>query len=256
MIVRQSLHVIVRCTIRRQWRLEDRFGQRGSGKRPHGEKREPAEKLDHSQFGHDGRHALDEVQNLRQSRPFSSILFLTCSQHFGGIFRGREHRHQYAGQKDGRTDGERHVDTLRQLSCTCLVGHAQLSHKPRQIRGNPRANADDEGLQHKAVAPLRLWQFVCDQGPERLHAHIDAGIEHPQESCSHPQFTAVGHKKQRHRTENCTNQKEGPAPPPPRVPRVVTEVPNDGLHQKARQRGGNPKHRNLILARTQGLKNS
>ena len=253
LIVCQSQHVVICGLLGRQRRLEDSLRQRWRGKRPHGEEGKPAEELDHTQFDHDRWHALDEFHNFCQSRALGLFL-LSCPQHLWGVFSRGEHGDQNAGQEDGRANGKRHIDTLRQLPRSRLVGHAQLGHKPRQIRRNPRANANDEGLQHKSITALRLRQFVRNQCAERLHAHIDAGIEDPQESCRHPEFAAVRHEKQRNRTENGPDQKEGATPSPPRMPRVVAEVPDNGLHQKPRQRGGNPKHGNLVLARAKRLK--
>ena len=40
------------------------------------------------------------------------------------------------------------------------------------------------------------------------------------------------------------------------MPRAVTQVTNDGLHNEPREGGRNPQQRNLILGSAQGLKDS
>src|SRR5690606_8744331 len=132
------------------------------------------------------------------------------------------------------------------------VGHAPLRQQPRQHAGHHRADADEEALHRVAGRALRRRQLVTDEGTERLHGHVERGIEQPQHACRDPQLRRVGHHQQRQCGEDRAPQEVGPAPPEPR-PGAVGEMADHGLHQKSRQRRGDPQPRHLLHVRTQGL---
>ena len=252
--VRLSLRIVIHRTCLWDGRSKHGLCQGWRGEGPHGEEREPTEKLDQPKLGHHWRHVRHERDNF--SQPRLPLPFVIRRQRFRRVLGGGENRDQNACHEHECPNGKGHEHAVWQFSCSSFVGDPQLGDEPGQIRRDPCTDANDERLQHKPVASLLFWQLVRNQCPKRFHAHVDARIQHPQKACGHPQLAAVRHKEQGQGTQDCPDQKERTTPSPPRMPRVVTQVPNDGLNNQARQWCGDPKHGNFILARAQGLEDA
>jgi hypothetical protein len=107
------------------------------------------------------------------------------------------------------------------------------------------ANADEKALRDEAQRTLFVVQPVGDKGPKRLHADVDAAVEHPEQRCRNPQRRSMGHGKQRQAGQDRPGQKVGPAAVQAR-PCPVTQRADDGLDDETRHRRGQPEQRNLV----------
>ncbi len=120
----------------------------------------------------------------------------------------------------------------------------------RQRGSDDRAEPDEKTLHREAARALKFRQQVGHKRAEGLHADVDAGIEHPQESGRHPERRTARHEDQRRRAQNRARQKIRTTTSK-RTPRPVAGVADDRLHDQSRERRGQPKNRNLIGPRAQ-----
>jgi hypothetical protein len=180
---------------------------------------------------------------------------LERSQHFRRVFAAAQHGPADRGEQHRAAEIEGVAHRLRHLAGTGGIGHAGPGQQPRQHARHHRADADEEALHRVAAGALRSRQLVADEGAERLHRHVDRGVEDPQRAGGDPQRRRIGHHEQRQRRQQRAGEEERP-PPAQADPGAVGQVAHHRLHQQAGQRCGDPQPRHLVHVRAQGLEDA
>jgi hypothetical protein len=115
----------------------------------------------------------------------------------------------------------------------------------RQRVGNRRPAADEKALGNEARGALIAIEFVGHESAKRLHRDVDGGIEHPQHPGRGPERGGIGHEPQSQRRKDGADEEIGP-PPAQARPGPVAHRPDQGLHEQAGHRTGQPQERELL----------
>ena len=114
---------------------------------------------------------------------------------------GPQHRAQRARRRRCRTNSARCPGIARFAAVPTLLTPACAKIHGSML-GDDRADADEEALHRIAGGALRWRQLIADEGAERLHRDVDAGVEDPQHARRHPQHRRMRHRDQRQRSEH------------------------------------------------------
>jgi hypothetical protein len=87
--------------------------------------------------------------------------------------------------------------------------------------------------------------FSTNEGPERLHRDVDAGIHNPQHACGEPEVWRIGHDEERQRSEYRAHQEIWTAAAQA-IPGPVTHVTNNWLHDQSGQWRRHPQDRDIV----------
>jgi len=106
----------------------------------------------------------------------------------GRIFLGGKHRPQHCHKQRNAPHPEADPHGLRNAARSGDVRHAPAIQFVRKDRTEHRTRADEGGLHGIAGGVLVLAQHVADEGPERLHGDVEAGVQRPQQHGGHEQL--------------------------------------------------------------------
>ena len=99
----------------------------------------------------------------------------------GRIFARGEHRPQHGDQQRRAADPEGVANGVGDASAGRDIGNSPPVEHRRDQRPQHGARADEGGLHRIAARVLVLAQHVADEGAERLHGDVEAGVERPQQ---------------------------------------------------------------------------
>src|SRR5258707_265471 len=201
---------------------------------PHAEQSQPSENLDYCKLLHCLRHISEGARNLSQQLGYDSDYFhetggaavslpthaLKLFHVFRWVFPGCEDGPQHREQKDDGADLERVLHCERNAAASS-ASHAELPKQPWQGVCQRGADADEKTLHDEAGGSLLNIQFVSDEGAEGLHADIDAGIQNPEQSGSHPERRRIRHEEECDTGEDGAGKKVWPTAAQS-VPRSIT----------------------------------
>ena len=174
----------------------------------------------------------------------------------GRIFLRREHRPQDREKQHRAAEPEAVADGVGDAAAGRVVRNTEMIEHVGEDRSDHRAGADEGGLECIAGGMLVLAQHVADEGAERLHRDVEAGVEHPQQDRGEQQGGSKRHHQQGKRGEDRATEEIGAAAAQPAEPGTVGQMPDDRLDEQAGQRRGDPQYRQVVEARSERLEDA
>ena len=163
---------------------------------------------------------------------------------------GGEHGDQNAGHENRCANGEGHEYALGNSPAATFDTPNWVTNQGKLEA--IRANANDQRLQHKSIAPLLVKPLSATKARNGSMLTLMLASSTYKPAAIHNR--CCKDKKSAMELNTARWLKERPSPT--WMPRVVAQMSNDGLNNQTRQRSGNQKHGNLILARPKRLKNA
>ena len=224
---------------------------------PHAEQAEPGADLHPGQPSHGLRHLGDRGEDLPRAREEARLFPLPAPKGFE-VF-GRVLLCAHDGPEDRPQEGHR-AQVERELHVQGDARHRpardpdakEVGHEPGEGRGHHRPQADEEALHGEAAGALVLGQEVGHESAEGLHAHVDGGVQDPEQAGRHPEGRGVGHEEERGGAEQGPGQEVG-APSSQPAPGAVAHAADDGLDEQTGEGRGEPEHRDLVRGGAQVL---
>ena len=143
---------------------------------------------------------------------------------FRRIFARRQHGPKHRQEQRGGPEPEAPSNRLRNSAAPQRVRDPEMVQQPRKDRADDGARSDEGGLHRVAGGVLVLAQHVADEGPERLHRNVEAGVQHPQQHRGHQQLDRHRHQEQRQRREQRARRRNRAACRPSRPSHVLSEI--------------------------------
>ena len=182
------------------------------------------------------------------------IVFVPERGHFiGRIFAIAQNRGQHRDQQGGGTCIKADPHGIGDHAGRCHIGHTEMAEHKGKNRTDHRTRADKCGLHRIARSMLIRTQAVADEGPKRLHRHIHAAIEQPQQQCCGQQPLRLRHAHQRQRGKHRTRQEIGPAPSEPAQPGAIRQMADNRLDEQPGQRRRHPQRGQIVDTAAQRL---